>query len=100
MTEVAGCVQEVLQLNRRLCVPGQKKEKESAGRPTQAHPLAKESSVAAPAVVQVLLLLHCTLCTGSTAQVVSCKLLYWVHVHEQLNEYNIPEFWALCHMAG
>ena len=57
LTEVAGCVQEVLQPNRRLCVPGQKKQKES-GRPTQAHPLDSESQVAAPAEVQVLLHLH------------------------------------------
>lgn len=75
MTEVAVCLQEVEQMNKSLCQLRQKKG--SAGQQTQARAPSKETQVAATAVVQVLLLLHCTLCTRMSRE--SNNVALWGH---------------------
>ena len=64
MTELAGCLQKVLQLKKSLCELRQKKG--NAGQQIKAHRPVKKAPVAATAEVQVLPLLHCMLCTGTS----------------------------------
>ena len=80
LIEVAACVQKTPQPKQQLSLVGQKQG--SAGPQTKAPPPLKTAQVAAPAVVQVLPLLHCMLGTGRQHRLrwyhASC--LSWVHV--------------------